>query len=303
MRLRLPSIHNRSANRESSLLRGRGLWRTLILAILALLSAAILAMFVFSRQLHRGYEQEVRSALGLYAQPQAQILTDADIADLPDSVQQYLRYVGVVGQEKVWNVRAAMSGRLRSSLKSAWMPTESVQYNFAQNPERLYYLDARMMGLPVYGLHLYKQAHASMLIKALGVVPVLNQTGFEMDRSDTVTLLNDMALMAPAMLTDPRITWQEVDDHTAIATLTNGANIVSASLIFDDAGALVDFLSHDRYREFERMDWSTPITEYAQFGVHRLPSKAAAIWHAPEGDYTYAEFEIKEIAYNEEGFR
>lgn len=42
-----------------------------------------------------------------------------------------------------------------------------------------------------------------------------------MDKTETVTLFNDMCLMAPATLIDRRIQWQEIDRNSVKATFIN----------------------------------------------------------------------------------
>ena len=41
------------------------------------------------------------------------IVTDADLAGLPDVVQRYLRFMGVVGRPRDWSLRAHFVGRFR----------------------------------------------------------------------------------------------------------------------------------------------------------------------------------------------
>ncbi len=58
-----------------------------------------------------------------------------------------------------------------------------------------------------------------------------------MFEADTVTMFNDMCLMAPATLIDKRITWQTIDDLTVAETFTNQSVTISAVLQFNDEGA------------------------------------------------------------------
>lgn len=284
-------------------MQGKGIWRTVALVGVAVVGVIVMTMTIFSRQMHNQYEAEVRQALALQAQDGFALLTEADIATLPVPVQRYLAYVGALGKPKVWDFRAEMSGRMRNDDQSGWMQVDAKQYNFFENPVRMFYIKGSVLGIPAYGLHAYKDAQGSMLIKALGVVPVVDQKGVEMNRADTVTLLNDMALFAPATLIDPRVAWQELDEQTVIATMANGENVVSATLSFAEDGRLTDFYSQDRFRGYERTDWSTPVSEYAQFGDYRLPTKANALWHLPDRAFSYAEFDIDKIEYNVSEFR
>lgn len=144
-----------------------------------------------------------------------------------------------------------------------------------------------------------------MRVKLAGAVPIVQARGPELDRSETVTLFNDMCILAPGSLLSPRIAWEAIDDRTVRAHFTNGAQTISALLYFDAAGLLTNFASDDRSRSsrdgrtFTRMRFSTPLRDYRQYGRVRLMSHGEARWHAPapEGEFTYGEFDLREISY------
>ena len=98
-----------------------------------------------------------------------------------------------------------------------------------------------------------------------------------MDRAETVTLFNDMCLLAPGTLIDPGIAWEAVDATTARARFTNGGQTITATLLFDSAGQLTNFVSDDRSRSspdgtFTPRRFSTPLRDYRDFGPVRLAS-------------------------------
>ena len=66
-----------------------------------------------------------------------------------------------------------------------------------------------------------------------------------MTQSETVTLFNDMCILAPAALVEAPVQWAVLDEHNVRGTLTNAGYTVSAVLTFDLAGDLADFRSED----------------------------------------------------------
>jgi hypothetical protein len=248
------------------------------------------------------YEREVAAGLAR-TRPQAP-LTEADLAHLPMPVQRYLRGVGVLGQPRVQNVRVRMRGRSRSGPDAPWMPFTAEQYNFFDEPARLFYMDASRMGLPIQGLHRYRGASASMRIKAAALFPVVTASGPEMTQAETVTMFNDMCLFAPAALIDPAIRWEGEESGVVRAAFTNAGHTIRATLVFDDAGDLANFWSDDRPvvsagGETRPARWSTPAGDtYRQFGAVRLGARGQARWHEPSGDYAYIEIELEDVQYN-----
>src|SRR3989339_1517407 len=71
-----------------------------------------------------------------------EILTESDIANLPEAVKKYLHYTKSVGQPKVKNFRAEFVGGIRGNPTDKYMSLQSVQYNFYQSPSRYFYMTA-----------------------------------------------------------------------------------------------------------------------------------------------------------------
>jgi hypothetical protein len=247
------------------------------------------------------YERDVQARVS--APVSATPITEADIAHLPAPVQRYLRIVGVVGQPRVHNFRIRMHGRIRSDRNARWMPLSTVQYNVVNPAARMFYLTASMSGIPMQGYHRYLGSPASMRVKAAALVPVVTAAGREMTQGETVTLFNDMCLMAPATLIDPAIEWDAIDSRTARARFTNAGHTIRAELSFNEAGELTNFTSDDRYAvssdgTMRSLRWSTPVTAYHQYGPVRLFSRGEGRWLEPDGEYAYIELTIDDVQYN-----
>jgi len=247
------------------------------------------------------YARDVAAGLATTS-AQTTPVTGADLTHLPPIVQQYLRFTGAVGQPRVANYRLRFHGALRNGPDSAWMPMVADQQSFVAPAERLFFVDARMFGVPMTAYHRYVGPNATFEVNVASLVKVVDARGPEMDRSETVTLFNDMVLLAPATLIDPAITWEELDPLTVRATFTNAGHTITAVLTFAENGALTNFISDDRSRTldgktYERVRWSTPVSGWRTVNGHRLPD-AEARWHLPTGEFAYARFEVVDVAYN-----
>src|SRR5687768_1473855 len=174
------------------------------------------------------YARDVACALGEV--PRLPVLTEADIAPLPAPVRRYLRTSGAVGQPGIANFRVRLHGRIRSGPDSRWMPLVAEQHNVIQARQRFFYLTSAMFGVPVHAYHRYSETTALMHVKLAGLVTVARMTGAELFQSETVTLLNDMCLFAPAALVDPALVWEEADVRTARVSFTNAGVTVRAEL-------------------------------------------------------------------------
>jgi len=281
-------------------------WSDAKFGVLGNLIVLIGVVFGFLAQgpvsLRAAYERDVDRALSRFSP--AQRISDADLAHLPDPVQRYLRAAGVVGQPRVRNLYVRMHGRIRRARDARWMALAAEQYNFIDEPARLFYLNASMLSIPVQGYHRYIGPSATMTVKAAALIRVVDVSGPEMDQGETVTMFNDMCVMAPATLIEPAIRWEPVDDRTARAYFTNAGHTIRAELSFNDIGDLTNFWSDDRYqtssdgRSVKKVRWSTPLAGYRAFGPFHLASGGEAHWHEAGRDYAYIELTLDDVQYN-----
>lgn len=249
-------------------------------------------------QFGNSYKKDVSSAMEKTNFREV-IMSGKDLAPLPEPVQTYLRYVGVVGKPKVRNVKIIFEGEMREKGKD-WFKFTSEQYNFFDEPTRLFFMKAKIMGLPTHGYHSYKNGEARMQIKLLSLFPVVDIMEPELFRTETVTFFNDLCLFVPAALIDDRIIWETIDDHSAKATFTNKGTTISAILYFNEKGQLIKFISEDRYviDEMTAYPFSTPAKNYKSINGYNLATYGEAIWHYPDGEFVYGRFNVKSVEYN-----
>lgn len=247
----------------------------------------------------RNFKEDFNNCLKRDSYFQKDLITEKDIEHLPTPVQKYLRYTGVINTEKVNNVKIIFDVEMREKGKD-WFKATSVQYNFYNEPARLFYMNAKMFGITVPGYHRYAEAKATMDIRLFGLIPIVKQSGEIMNKTETVTLFNDMCLMVPATLIDERIQWEPIDSLTSKAIFTNRGISISAILYFNESGQITNFTSDDRtaINDMKQYRFSTPVSEYKNINGINVPIYGEAIWHYPAGEFTYGKFSLKTINYN-----
>ena len=228
-----------------------------------------------------------------------ELLLESDMQGLPQIVRDYLEYTGAVDKPKVRNVRIEFEAEMRNRNQD-WFRLTTDQYNFFDRFERLFFLDARIRGFPAHGYHRYKNGRSGMDIKLLSLLPVVHARGEEMFHAETVTMLNDMCLFAPATLIDERIRWEPVDSNSVRAFFSNSGHTISAVLYFNEKSQLINFVSDDRYdiTEMKQYRFSTPVDNYREINGYNLCTYGEAIWHYPDGEFTYGRYRLRNLQYN-----
>ena len=238
--------------------------------------------------------------------PEGAPLTESDIAHLPEPVQRYLRRAGALGKPPVTSVHVTFEATLYSAPGSPCMSGPAHQIDVLDPPRRLFFMTTRMKGLPVAVLHDYQPDEATMQARAARLADVVNVSGVDLARTETVTFLNDLCVFAPSALARPEFAWTPIDDTQAGVTFTAGPHTVSATLMFDGQGDLVDFASEDRGElqpdgSLRVQRWTTPLSAYREFQGRRLATHGEAIWHRADGTFAYGTFDVHDVTFNGRG--
>jgi hypothetical protein len=253
--------------------------------------------------LHANVDGKTREYIRQAQQTPVEIVTDADLAPLPEPVQRYLHYAQVVGKPRVRCAKARQTGRMRMSPTQNWMPVEAVQYSTLAGPlSRTWYARIKAGPLPLFtGADRYDNGAGSMQIRLLSLFPVVDAHGLEMDVSALIIFVNDMLMWPSAFLSD-FLRWEPIDATAARLHASLHNREFTAELYFNAAGQLIDFVTDDRFRSvgntYERTRWSTPLRAYREVNGVCIPTEGDAIWHLPEGEFAYIQVSIGEVGYD-----
>jgi hypothetical protein len=249
------------------------------------------------------FEDEVKKEIAKYADTPSGVITEEDVAGLPEPLQKYFRRCNFIGRPKMWNGRIDWrEANIKRSQEGGWTSLECVQYNFVPEPARLVYLNAAMWGIiPFDGRDKYQDGAGNMFIRVMNMIEVENAVGREMDQSSLVTVLAE-APMIPSYMLQPYIQWRGVDSLTADATLTRNGISVSGRFFFNEIGEYIRFETKDRFHSsggvHNNYPWFIEVSDYKDFGGFLQPAVITASWITDKGEYQYWKGEIGAITYN-----
>jgi hypothetical protein len=141
-----------------------------------------------------------------------------------------------------------------------------------------------------------------MLVKLLGLVPVVNSRGPEINQGTLLRFLAEMVWF-PSGALQPYLTWEQIDLMEARATMSYGGVTASGLFRFNAAGDVTGFESrryYDRKEGATLETWVIAVEEngYREFRGIRVPAKATVTWKLKTGDFTWLKLEITDMAFN-----
>lgn len=237
-------------------------------------------------------------SLGSWVGPvHPRVVTDAQVAGLPEVVRRYLVFMGAVGRPRDASFRLGWNGRFRTGPERDWMECASTQVNTVDPLGRAFEMRMRFGRIVSVVAHdTYAAGKGRMRAKLFDWFTIVDERGPELDVGELVTWLNDAILFAPSMLIDLETVWSAVDDRAFDVELTHLGTTVRGRVFVDERGAPKDFSTTDRFivdrgRRI-RARWTTPIDGWRTVGGRVVPSGARAVWHLPERSFEYAEFRL-----------
>lgn len=229
------------------------------------------------------------------------IVTQEMLLGLPEPVQRYLTYTGIVGKPRVKTVWLTQTGRFRRAKDQPWMPLSAEQFYTVNPPGFLWKAVVKVAGLPLMRARdTYENGEGHMFARLAWIVPIFDVRGEKLTQGTMVRFLQEM-MWFPAGYLEPYIGWKTVDETSADVTFTDHGKSVTGRMYFDPEGRVTNFIA-ERYRElkgdFILNTWSTPIDAYGEIAGLKLPVCGRAVWKLDSGDLTYADLEIRSVNYN-----
>jgi hypothetical protein len=261
---------------------------------IAVASSIGVGRITFDRMVAR----EVDNLFAASAATGPNVVTDADLAGLPEPVQRWLRHAGVVGRPNPAAVRLRQAGEIRLG-DTRWLPFTAEQYYTTDPPGFAWAAKIEMAPLvTVVGRDKYVDGRGSLEARLQGLITVAKDSGPDVDRGDLLRFLNEI-MWFPAAAISPYIAWEPIDATSARATMSYGGVSAPATFHFDEQGRLTTMVA-ERYDSDEGQEnvWSTPISEYGEFAGIRVPVAGEAVYARASGDYPYIRVRVTALEYD-----
>jgi hypothetical protein len=269
----------------------------LVIVIIVIASAIAIGSITFRGRVKR----ETAEMFERIKETRPEVITQADVEGLPEPVQRWLRYSGVIGKERVATVRLKQKGFFRQQEDGDWMPFEAEEYYTTESPAFVWYATIKTPPfLRITGRDRYYEGKGNILIKLLSLITVADARGDELDQGTLVRYLNEIMWFPTAALSH-YIQWEAIDSGSAKATMSYQGVTASAVFYFDEGGRLTNMVA-ERYRTvaggFVLNTWSTPISGYGEFNGVRIPTQGEGVWNLSSRDFSYVKIEVVGIEYN-----
>ncbi|MCU0826976.1 MAG: hypothetical protein MUE52_06125 [Tabrizicola sp.] len=228
----------------------------------------------------------------------------AAMADLPPPVQRFFRAALSPGLRPVAGANIAHSGTFNMGEDSDnWKPFTSRQEVQTARPGFVWDGSVRMApGLPVRVHDAYVAGQGVLAPAIFGLFTLTELRGpGAIAEGEALRWLAESAWYPTALLPGQGVTWTAIDDHSALATLTDGAVTVTLTFRFgpDDLIASVRAKARDRMvgGKMEPTPWEGRWSDYRRQDGMVVPMTGEVAWLLPEGVKPYWRGRITALTY------
>lgn len=252
-------------------------------------------------------QQETKYLLSQNKTIEEKVINENDINDLPEPVRNWLRNSGAIGRPFINAGKVTQEAEMQMKPdQKNWLSATAIQYTTIDNPAFIWTVNVKMNRLLNFqGRDKFANGKGEMLIKLNSLINVVNEQGEKLDEGTLQRYLGEMVWF-PSLALSPYITWEQLDDTSAKATMTYEGTTGSGTFYFNTNGDVTKF-SALRYKGNEeganRHEWIMNISEYKTFEGIKVPAVMSSTWKLDEGDWTWLKLEVKDIQYNENVIR
>lgn len=229
-------------------------------------------------------------------------LNESDLTNLPESVKRWLRNSGSLGKPYMSYGKVTQIAEMQMKPEQDnWLPATAIQYTTIGNPAFIWSVDVQMNGfLNFQGRDKFEDGKGEMLIKMNSLFNIVDERGEKLDEGTLQRYLGEMVWF-PSLALSPYITWEQIDENTAKATMNYKGTSGSGTFYFNSNRDVTKF-SALRYKGNEanakRHEWEMNITDYKIFEGIKVPARMTSTWKLDDKDWTWLKMEVTDIKYN-----
>ena len=212
-------------------------------------------------------------------------------AGLPELVRRYVERCVPADQPGRSAVHFTQVGDMQLK-PGRWLPFRAEQEMAVDRVEfawRANFRAARLVSVRVRDW--YRSGVGGLDVRLWGVVPVVRASGERFARGEAMRYLAELAWAPQAMVANPALEWQAVDESTVEVATRIARERVAVLLHFDAAGDIVGISTGARPRMVGKQvvdtPWSGVFGEYRDFNGVRLPTTGEVSWLLSDGPFTY----------------
>jgi len=273
-----------------------------ILIIIILTVALLWIITMYGSDCWKSETDKLRVKMTNGQQPiQTRTYDPKEITGLPEPVQRFFKTVLKDGQAIVAKVEFLQKGQFNMNVKlDKWNKFTATQ--LVVTHQLGFDWDARIQMAPMLNAFVhdtYLLGVGNLHASVLGLFTVANMhEAPELNKGELLRFFAEAVWYPTSLLPSQGVSWEAINDRSALATLTDGGTTASVVFQFNAEGAIASIRAEERYCDMTTaMPWSGRFGEYSLQSGMLIPLYGEVGWEYPEGLRLYFKGKITKISY------
>jgi len=261
-----------------------GKWPLIVSGIIAI--SVIIAVFIGQARESAKENKLAETLIQSASQPTTNIVNFDSLSELPLPVARYFRHVLADGQKLIRTARMHQSGVLRTSATNKrWSAFTARQLVVPPATGFMWNAKVEMpLSTHVRVLDSYTTGVGSGRVSLLSAFAVASEAGSRKLNSGALhRYLAESVWFPTALLPQSGVIWSPINDHSAIATITDKGTTVSLEFRFNEIGEVISIYSPDRFGifdgEYKQVPWEGHFRDYQVRAGIRVPLYGEVGWY------------------------
>lgn len=263
--------------------------------VLIILGIVVVAILLLRLEVRSAFRDRVRQLFYYAPDSRPKLYHESQLAGLPDPVQRYFKQVLQDGQPYVFYARLKHTGRFKSAQNKAWSKIQGEQYFTIERPGFVW-----KGTTPLFTAQdLYLADRGRLVVYLFSMLKIVDQQDKNYDEAELQRWLSEASLFPVALLPSSRLSWQARDERSAVLHFRYQGHQLECFVTFNEEGFIESISTERLMKEGRKETWIGEFADYQTFGPMKVPTRIKATWLLDEGPYTYADFEITQLEYDQ----
>lgn len=207
-------------------------------------------------------------------------------SELPLPVSRYFKHVLVDGQKLIKTVRMRQSGILRASpMNHHWSQFTASQLVVPSSNSFIWDANIKMpLSTHIQVIDSYVSGRGSGQVSLFSAFPVISESGsVELHSGTLLRYLAESVWFPTNLLPQSGVIWSPLNDHSAIAKITDKGITVSLEFRFNETGEVTGIYSSGRFSKIDggyiQLPWEGHFSEYQRQSGMLIPMYGEVGWY------------------------
>lgn len=255
------------------------------IVIISIIIALLIGQAYESAKLKKLEESLIQCA----SKPKTNIVDFDSFSELPPPVSRYFKHVLVDGQKLIRTARIRQSGVLRTSaMNTKWSAFTAQQLIVTALTSFIWNAKVEMpFATHVRVLDSYAMGVGSGRVSLFSAFAIASESGLrELNLGALHRYLAESVWFPTTLLPQSGVIWSPINDHSAMATITDRGITVSLEFQFNKIGEVIGIYSPGRFGNFDggykQVPWEGHFRDYQIRSGMRIPLYGEVGWYVDE---------------------